>query len=95
MHLFVATGDSDGDPYQRGDAVESGGAGLLFLAGPNTTSARRTVALPANFSVADEFGNQLCPAEAPCSSFQTPPLSSNESVMFWVGSPTALKADGG
>lgn len=94
VHLFVATSDSDDDPYQRGDAVESGGAGLLFLAGPKSTPAQRTVLLPANFSVSDEFGNQICTAAAPCSSFRTPPLSSNESVLFWVGSNAIpLKTD--
>ena len=89
MHLFVGgdAGDGHDDAYQSGDTVESGGAGLLFLAGPNATQRQRTIVLPPGrtlFTVSDEFGNQICPSAAPCSSFRTPPLSSSENLLFWV-----------
>ena len=67
-----------------GDAVETGGAGLLFLAGPNSTQSQRTIRLPGNFSVSDEFGNAVCGEAAPCASFQTPAMGSGENRLYWL-----------
>lgn len=89
VHLFVDAVGADEDPYQRADAVETGGSGLLFLAGPSTTPSRRTVTLPKRLTVEDEFGRVVC--EAPCSSFQTPVLGPSDNVLFWLGSPNASR----
>lgn len=87
--MFVDATGADEDPYQRADAVETGGSGLLVLAGPSTTPSRRTVTLPNNFTVEDEFGRVVC--EAPCSSFQTAVLGPGDNVLFWLGSPNGSR----
>ena len=89
VHLFVDATGADEDPYQRADAVETGGSGLLVLAGPSTTPSRRTVTLPNNFTVEDEFGRVVC--EAPCSSFRTAVLGPADNVLFWLGSPNSSR----
>jgi hypothetical protein len=77
VHMFV---DDHG-----GDAVETGGAGLLFLAGgQNSTQSQRSIHLPGNFTVSNEFGNVVCSEAAPCTSFQTAPMGPGENRLYWL-----------
>lgn len=87
VHVFVEANGADNDPYQRADSVETGGAGLLVLAGPSTTPSSRTITLPKNYTVEDEFGQELCSSAAPCSSFQTQVMGPTDNVLFWLGLP--------
>ena len=95
VHLYIAEGTSSQDDGSalHADAVEVGGAGLLYHAGGvdgNSASGRgparrRTVTLPRSLPVRSEWGEVVCPAATPCNAFETPPLTDGESILYWVG----------
>lgn len=92
VHLYTegaATRDDFGEvDGAHADAVEVGASGLLYHSGAGGLARPRQVVLPEPFGVRSEWGDEVCAASAPCSSFTTPQLADGESVLYWLSPAT-------
>lgn len=102
VHLYTSDSVStDNGLDLHADHVEVSGAGLYYHAGganaPSETGTgtgtaptvgqSRVVTLPGKFAVQSEWGDEVCSAAAPCSSFATPPLVVGGNILYWLTTP--------